>query len=369
MPPIIIQDQAPILKTYTVGATPQDTFNWPYRLFAEEELFAYVDGDPTPVTWSLEVGSSLPTEGQPASSGVNIVLDTPISNAFLALVGDMPVQRSVNFPTNGVFPIDTLNEQLNEIFAILQEQETRLDRTLGAARYAVEDYSQLNLPAPLDGYVIAWNGVAGAMQNLDPTAFQGVPGPAGLNWLGTYNALTAYAIDDAVFYNGTSYVCIQAGTGQTPDSSPAYWDVLAQKGADGAGSGDMAAANYDPSGFGTACAFLNGVNPFSKQSYFAMQTLTSGANVAWNLEDEQVAELTLTGSGQLDNPTNKQAGGTYIVIVKQDGVGSHTLSFDTDYKFSDGIAPTITPAANSISVLTFVCDGTNMLGVSQENFS
>ena len=30
-----------------------------------------------------------------------------------------------------------------------------------------------------------------------------------LNWKGAYNASTAYAIDDVVSYNGSSYVCIQ----------------------------------------------------------------------------------------------------------------------------------------------------------------
>ena len=34
-----------------------------------------------------------------------------------------------------------------------------------------------------------------------------------LNWKGAYNAGTAYVIDDVVSYNGSSYVCILASTG------------------------------------------------------------------------------------------------------------------------------------------------------------
>ena len=51
------------------------------------------------------------------------------------------------------------------------------------------------------------------------------------NWKGTYNAGTAYAIDDVVSYNGSSYVCIQATTGNLPTVT-AYWDTMSQKGTD-----------------------------------------------------------------------------------------------------------------------------------------
>ncbi len=39
-------------------------------------------------------------------------------------------------------------------------------------------------------------------------------GPAGigLNWLGAYSAGTTYAVDDAVSYAGSSYVCILIST-------------------------------------------------------------------------------------------------------------------------------------------------------------
>ena len=40
-----------------------------------------------------------------------------------------------------------------------------------------------------------------------------------LNWKGAYNAGTAYIVDDVVSYNGSSYVCIQASTGNLPTSS------------------------------------------------------------------------------------------------------------------------------------------------------
>lgn len=52
-----------------------------------------------------------------------------------------------------------------------------------------------------------------------------------LNWKGAYNGSTAYAIDDVVSYNGSSYVCIQASTGNLPTVT-AYWEQMSQKGTD-----------------------------------------------------------------------------------------------------------------------------------------
>ena len=51
-------------------------------------------------------------------------------------------------------------------------------------------------------------------------------------WKGTYNAGTAYAVDDVVSYNGSSYVCIQASTGNLPTNTT-YWNVMSQAGTNG----------------------------------------------------------------------------------------------------------------------------------------
>ena len=50
---------------------------------------------------------------------------------------------------------------------------------------------------------------------------------------GAYASGTAYVVDDIVVYSDESYICIQAGTGQTPSSATAYWTKMAAKGTDG----------------------------------------------------------------------------------------------------------------------------------------
>ncbi len=42
----------------------------------------------------------------------------------------------------------------------------------------------------------------------------------------TYAPATAYVVDNIVLYQSKVYICIQAGTGQTPSTATAYWTLL-----------------------------------------------------------------------------------------------------------------------------------------------
>lgn len=79
----------------------------------------------------------------------------------------------------------------------------------------------------------------------------GEMGPAGFtNFRGTYAAGTTYLRNDGVYHNGSSWVALQTTTGNAPPNLPttsnAYWSLLAVKGQDGTGIGDMLASVYDP---------------------------------------------------------------------------------------------------------------------------
>ena len=69
------------------------------------------------------------------------------------------------------------------------------------------------------------------------TGSQGDPG-LDVNWRGVYSGVTAYVVNDAVFYEGSSYICILGSTGNLPTNAT-YWDLMAQQGAAGEGSGDV----------------------------------------------------------------------------------------------------------------------------------
>jgi len=108
---------------------------------------------------------------------------------------------------------------------------------------------------------------------------------------------------------------------------------------------------------------------YTKQQAFGMTTLTDAASITWDCSLNQVATVTLGDNRALANPTNKVAGATYVLIVKQDGTGSRTLSFGSDYKFHLGAVPTMSTGANDVDILCFITDGTNMFGTALLDFS
>lgn len=62
-----------------------------------------------------------------------------------------------------------------------------------------------------------------------------------------YDPAAAYEPGVKTVYNGSSYVCLQACTG-IPPYEAAYWRLIAARGKDGEGAGDMRASVYDPNG-------------------------------------------------------------------------------------------------------------------------
>lgn len=110
------------------------------------------------------------------------------------------------------------------------------------------------------------------------------------------------------------------------------------------------------------------VRDYTKQHRFTRTTLVNSGGIAWNLDDNQFAKITLGGNWTLSNPSNKKDGGTYELYVYQDGTGSRTLSYGTDYKWVNGTAPVIGTGANDLTILTFTSDGTYMFGAATGPF-
>lgn len=77
-------------------------------------------------------------------------------------------------------------------------------------------------------------GVTGATGPMGAgvTGATGATGVAGLNWLGAWADDVNYVVDDAVFYQGNSWVALQANLDSAPVEG-ADWTMLAQQGATG----------------------------------------------------------------------------------------------------------------------------------------
>ena len=75
-------------------------------------------------------------------------------------------------------------------------------------------------------------GPAGAMGQPGLAGSGGLIGPAGppLTFLGEWLAGMTYAAGDAVSFGGSAFISVLTNTGFEPDSSPAYWGLLASAG-------------------------------------------------------------------------------------------------------------------------------------------
>ena len=91
------------------------------------------------------------------------------------------------------------------------------------------------------------------------------------------------------------------------------------------------------------------------------QTLTDAATINWDTSLGQVAYVTLGGNRTMAAPSNLKVG-TYILHVIQDGSGGRTLSWNSVFKWTAGIAPVLTSPANRRDVFSFISDGTNLYG-------
>lgn len=100
---------------------------------------------------------------------------------------------------------------------------------------------------------------------------------------------------------------------------------------------------------------------YTRQQNFTKTTLPFSATVNWDVDANQVTKLTLTGNSTLVNPTNVVDGGTYIIIVQQDNVGGHVLTFDTNYI---GV-PVVDATADARTVITFIADGSQLLAADK----
>ena len=132
------------------------------------------------------------------------------------------------------------------------------------------------------------------------------------------------------------------------------------------GLGTAATQNTGTSGANVP--LLNAENTWSKAQKFSLVTLTDAATIAWDFSLGPIATVTLGDNRTLGAPSNIGVG-TWALIVKQDGTGSRTLAYNAAYLWPAGADPVLSTAANAVDLLTFVSDGTIVLGAATKLFS
>ena len=83
-------------------------------------------------------------------------------------------------------------------------------------------------------------------------------------------------------------------------------------------------------------------------------SLTDGATIAVDFNTGQNFAVQLGGNRTLGNPTNCVPGQTGSAFIIQDGTGGRTLSYEANWEFAAGTAPTLSTAAAAVDRIDYI---------------
>ncbi len=94
-------------------------------------------------------------------------------------------------------------------------------------------------------------------------------------------------------------------------------------------------------------------------------SLTSGTTITIDMANSNNFSVTLAHNAEFANPSNDTAGQSGSIFITQDGTGSRTASWGSDWDFAGGTAPTLSTAAGSVDRIDYVIlDASNIHAVA-----
>jgi hypothetical protein len=103
----------------------------------------------------------------------------------------------------------------------------------------------------------------------------------------------------------------------------------------------------------TGFAALATAQSFTAQQRGSISALTDGATITPDFALANNFSVTLGGNRTLANPTNLTAGASGCIWITQDGTGSRTLAYGSQWDFTGGTAPTLTTTAAATDCLVY----------------
>ena len=112
-------------------------------------------------------------------------------------------------------------------------------------------------------------------------------------------------------------------------------------------------------------ASLDTAQNWTKGQRGEITALTDGATITIDMADSNNFSVTLGGNRTFANPSNDTAGQSGSIFITQDGTGSRTASWGTDWEFAGGTAPTLTTTAAASDRIDYVIrSGTSIQAVA-----
>ena len=94
----------------------------------------------------------------------------------------------------------------------------------------------------------------------------------------------------------------------------------------------------------------------------SINNLSDGSTITVSFTGSIHHAVTLGGNRTM-NPSNdgNAVGQSGSIFITQDGTGSRTLSFHSNFKFAGGTAPTLSTAANAVDRIDYVIKASNFI--------
>lgn len=145
------------------------------------------------------------------------------------------------------------------------------------------------------------------------------------------------------------------GTAATLDFGTGAANLIPVSSADGryanVSSNETITGNYTFSSSATFTAQVIGTGAQAFSSPVSVAVASSAVSLDFSTGNNFTTIL--NGNVSIANPSNLQPGQSGIIYVVQDGTGSRTMSFNSDWKFEGGSAPTLSTAAAAVDALIY----------------
>ena len=138
----------------------------------------------------------------------------------------------------------------------------------------------------------------------------------------------------------------------TTDGSLASWGAIAGAGLANFVGGTVAVSGASASVVRTGTSTATALTPGDTYSALAEVALTDSSTIAVDMATGLNFAVTLGGNRILGNPTNPKVGQCGFIRIVQDGTGSRTLSYGSNWKRQGG-APVLTTTAGATDILVY----------------
>lgn len=249
-----IVDPAPRSTSWTLGFTSAGPFYVGFRLFDADKLDVYVDGVRTTdftISSNFRNGyddNATITFNAPLTSGTDVIVD-----------GSLTPRREIEYAPNDRSLTTKLNNELARIWSVLSEVKRDTGRSLRGFT-GIDPDASMTMASIVNAVAYATQAGASAIAAAasaaaalvsknasEAAAATSVANAALLGaWRGPWTGPgTNFAAGDRTSINGATYYATVAHTSSASfatDQGLGRWGIVAEKGATGAGTGDLLAA-------------------------------------------------------------------------------------------------------------------------------